>query len=331
MYRDQALNSQLPLPPKNPQSRCDVAVEPITPPALAELGFPVVATSGNLSDEPICTDEHEASGRLRDMADVFLVHNRPIVRHVDDSVVRVMLDRELVLRRARGYAPLPIPVRNAECGMRSLLAVGAHLKNSIAFSVGNQVFLSQHIGDLETSRLIPPSAASLRILKNFMTPNRTSSCSDLHPDYLSTKFAQQLGGTPLEFTLQRVGESEPPDKLKLELQPQHIGVHIISRTSCPAWRRTKSGPRGAVFLGWRPVMALTARSGAANFSWSPMKVSNASPHLRPFRLPGGAPGGQGTAPDRAGDCCYENGRRRALGTEAAGNRWPLFHPRNLAR
>jgi hydrogenase maturation protein HypF len=75
---------------------------------LAELGFPVIATSGNLSDEPICTDEHEALERLRGIADVFLVHNRPIVRHVDDSIVRVMLDRELVLRRARGYAPLPI-------------------------------------------------------------------------------------------------------------------------------------------------------------------------------------------------------------------------------
>ena len=75
---------------------------------MAELGVPVVATSGNLSDEPICTDEREALERLRGIADIFLVHNRPIVRHVDDSIVRVMLDRELVLRRARGYAPLPI-------------------------------------------------------------------------------------------------------------------------------------------------------------------------------------------------------------------------------
>ena len=77
---------------------------------MAELGFPVVATSGNLSDEPICTDEREALERLGGIADVFLVHNRPIVRHVDDSIVRVMLGRELVLRRARGYAPLPISI-----------------------------------------------------------------------------------------------------------------------------------------------------------------------------------------------------------------------------
>ena len=77
---------------------------------MQELNFPIVATSGNLSDEPICTDEHEALHRLRGIADVFLVHDRPIVRHVDDSVVRVMCGREMMLRRARGYAPLPIAV-----------------------------------------------------------------------------------------------------------------------------------------------------------------------------------------------------------------------------
>ena len=76
------------------------------------LGFPVVATSGNLSDEPICIDEREALKRLGGIADCFLVHNRPIVRHVDDSIARVMAGRELVLRRARGYAPLPIAIKS---------------------------------------------------------------------------------------------------------------------------------------------------------------------------------------------------------------------------
>ena len=94
--------------PGNPYLGVMLPYTPLHHLLLAELGFPVVATSGNLSDEPICTDEHEALERLRGIADVFLVHNRPIVRHVDDSIVRVMLDGELVLRRARGYAPLPI-------------------------------------------------------------------------------------------------------------------------------------------------------------------------------------------------------------------------------
>ena len=77
---------------------------------MRKLGVPVVATSGNLSDEPICTDEHEALERLGGIADLFLVHDRPIVRHVDDSIVRVLMGREMVLRRARGYAPLPVPL-----------------------------------------------------------------------------------------------------------------------------------------------------------------------------------------------------------------------------
>ncbi|MDP9291123.1 MAG: carbamoyltransferase HypF, partial [Verrucomicrobiota bacterium] len=79
---------------------------------MRELQFPIVATSGNLSDEPICIDEHEALERLRGIADLFLVHDRPIVRHVDDSIVRVIQNRESVLRRARGYAPLPITLKS---------------------------------------------------------------------------------------------------------------------------------------------------------------------------------------------------------------------------
>ena len=96
------------LAPGNPYLGVMLPYTPLHHLLMAALGFPVVATSGNLSDEPICTDEHDALQRLGGIADLFLVHNRPIVRHVDDSIVRVMMGRELVLRRARGYAPLPI-------------------------------------------------------------------------------------------------------------------------------------------------------------------------------------------------------------------------------
>jgi hydrogenase maturation protein HypF len=85
--------------------------------------------------------------RLNGIADLFLVHNRPIARHVDDSLVRLMAGRELVLRRARGYAPLPIQLKHP---LPPTLAVGAHLKSTVAISVKRQVFISQHIGDLET-------------------------------------------------------------------------------------------------------------------------------------------------------------------------------------
>ncbi len=129
---------------------------------MKELGIPVVATSGNLSDEPICTDEREALSRLNGIADLFLVHDRPIARHVDDSVVRVLLNRELVLRRARGYAPLPVSVAPP---LPPLLAVGAHLKNAVALASHTDVFLSQHIGDLETDtslRCLPPRGSRSR-------------------------------------------------------------------------------------------------------------------------------------------------------------------------
>src|SRR4029077_12029905 len=131
------------------------------------------------------------------IADVFLVHNRPIVRHVDDSIVRVMLDREMVLRRARGYAPLPVQLRIADCGLRNekseirnpkseiVLAVGAHLKNAVALSVGNQVFIRQHIGDLETE---PAHSAFRRVVADFeklYDAKPEFVAVDLHPDYLS--------------------------------------------------------------------------------------------------------------------------------------------------
>ena len=103
------------LAPGNPNLGVMLPYTPLHHLLLTALGFAVVATSGNLSDEPICTDEHEALERLGGIADLFLVHNRPIVRHVDDSIVRVMMGRELVLRRARGYAPLPNPAPLLNC------------------------------------------------------------------------------------------------------------------------------------------------------------------------------------------------------------------------
>ena len=133
--------------PGNPYIGAMLPYTPLHSLLLSEIGFPVVATSGNLSDEPICIDEHEALSRLGNIADHFLVHDRPIVRHVDDSIVRIVMGRPIVLRRARGYAPLPVKFRS---DLPAAVAVGGHLKNSVAMSAGDQAFVSQHIGDLET-------------------------------------------------------------------------------------------------------------------------------------------------------------------------------------
>jgi hydrogenase maturation protein HypF len=177
--------------PSNPYLGVMLPYTPLHHILLKELGSPVVATSGNLSDEPICIDEHEALNRLSGIADMFLVHNRPIVRHMDDSIVRVMMEREFVLRRARGYAPLPIVVKTQHAV--PLLAVGAHLKNTIALTSEDNVFISQHIGDLETKESLD---AFHRVITDFQTLYETKPAQivcDLHPDHLSSKFAQSTG------------------------------------------------------------------------------------------------------------------------------------------
>ena len=158
---------------------------------MAELGFPVVATSGNLSDEPICTDEYEALERLAGIADLFLVHNRPIARHVDNSIVRVLSgprDGDAPRQGLRASA-----CASAKRAVETTLAVGAHFKNSVALAVGQDVFVSQHIGDLET---VQATEAFKRVIGDFQrlydaTPS-TVVC-DAHPDYLSTKYAEETG------------------------------------------------------------------------------------------------------------------------------------------
>ncbi|HEX4350119.1 MAG TPA: carbamoyltransferase HypF, partial [Verrucomicrobiae bacterium] len=135
--------------PGNPFLGAMLPCSPLHHILLRQLNFPVVATSGNPGAEPLCTDERQALERLKGIADFFLVHNRPIVRQVDDSVARIVFGREQIMRRARGYAPLPLASGNVPLSV-PVLAVGAHLKNSVALASGENIFVSQHIGDLET-------------------------------------------------------------------------------------------------------------------------------------------------------------------------------------
>jgi len=124
---------------------------------------------------------------LKYIADGFLVHNRDIAHHVDDSMVRVMAGREMVLRRARGFAPLPIFVKNVE---DSILAVGPHLKNTIAFSNKENVFVSQHIGDLETPKALETFEKTIKDLTKIYDVDVKLIVCDEHPNYLSTQFVE---------------------------------------------------------------------------------------------------------------------------------------------
>lgn len=155
-----------------------------------DLRIPMVATSGNQAEEPICIDETEARERLGDIADAFLSHNRPIARAVDDSVARVLDGRVQVLRRARGYAPLPLELELPTC---NCLAVGAQLKNAVAISNGGRIFPSQHIGDLESPESWRAFERTVRDLPALIDAEPESVVCDLHPDYASTRFARASG------------------------------------------------------------------------------------------------------------------------------------------
>ncbi len=248
--------------PRNPYLGIMLPYTPLHHLLMAELGFPVVATSGNLSDEPICTDEHEALEKLKTIADLFLVHNRPIARHADDSIVRIVAGRELVLRRARGFAPLPVRLRTVNSDPRTLLAVGAHLKNTIALSVGSNVFISQHIGDLETAEAF---GAFQRVISDFerLYEARPSVIAhDLHPDYLSTKYAQQRA-------LSRVGV-------------QHHYAHVLA---CIAENELDGPVLGVSWDGTGYGLDGTIWGG--EFLLATPESFTRVAHLRTFRLPGG--------------------------------------------
>lgn len=182
--------------PNNPYLGVMLPYSPLHHILMRELGFPIVATSGNVSDEPMCTNEHEALKRLSGIADVFLVHDRPIVRHADDSIVREVGGREMVLRRARGFAPLPVllpETRTTSHLARPTIAVGAHLKNSVALRVGRNAFLSQHIGDLETYEAFEAFKRVIVDCTTLFDVRPSTFLCDLHPDYLSTRYVQRTG------------------------------------------------------------------------------------------------------------------------------------------
>jgi len=245
--------------PRNPYLGIMLPYTPLHHLLMRELGFPVVATSGNVSDEPICTDEREALDRLHGIADLFLVHNRPITRHVDDSIVRVMLGRELVIRRARGYAPLPIFVKEP---VPTMLAVGGHMKNAIAASVGRMVFVSQHIGDLETAQAYEAFRRVAASFRHLYSLEPAAIACDMHPDYLSTRFAHQ-DGLPVR-SVQHHHAHVLACMAENDLEGDVLGV---------SWDGVGYGPDGTIWGGE------FLRVAGPSFE----RVA----HLRPFRLPGG--------------------------------------------
>ena len=157
---------------------------------MQELGFPIVATSGNRGGEPIIVDERAALDRLAGIADLFLVHDRVIAHAVDDSVVRVIADEPVILRHARGYAPLTIELGGTS-DAAPILALGGHGKSAIALTSGRRLVLGPYIGDLDGDEGREAFGRAIDAMTGlYRVAPRTIAC-DAHPDYHSTQVAQR--------------------------------------------------------------------------------------------------------------------------------------------
>jgi hydrogenase maturation protein HypF len=153
----------------------------------------LVMTSGNLSEEPIAIGNDEALQRLGTLADYLLVHNRDILCRCDDSVVRWSGGKLRQVRRSRGFVPVPVFLRES---VPSVLAVGGELKNTICLTRDDQAFLSQHIGDLENLEAYKFFQETVAHMEGILEIQPAALAYDLHPDYLSTKWALQQNGLP---------------------------------------------------------------------------------------------------------------------------------------
>ena len=263
--------------PGNPYIGAMLPATPLHHLLMQELQRPVVATSGNRSDEPIVTDEQEALIRLKGIADVFLVHNRPIARPVDDSVVRVLpAEPELgprtsvvLLRRARGYVPQAICLSDDLRKRRMsdpVLAVGGHLKSTVALLYGNRVVMSQHVGDLSTVEAFTAFRQVVDDLQRLLHVTPRIIACDLHPDYRSSIFARELAAA-----------------LSLPLIPvQHHHAHVAS---CMAEHRIDGEVLGIAWDG--AGYGLDGRIWGGEFLIGDYEGFTRFAHLRPFRLPGG--------------------------------------------
>jgi hydrogenase maturation protein HypF len=229
---------------------------------IEAVGGPLVLTSGNISDEPIAYQDDDALTRLAGLADAFLTSDRPIQTRVDDSVARVVRGRPLLLRRSRGYAPQP--VRLVDPLPRPVLACGPELKSTFALGRDRHAFLSQHIGDLENAETLASFVDGIAHLRRLLAVEPALVAHDLHPEYLSTKYALDLHG------VDTVGV-------------QHHHAHLAS---CLVDNAHPGPVIGVAFdgLGMGPDGTLWG----GEFLVTDLRGFSRVGHLEPVRMPGGA-------------------------------------------
>ncbi len=230
---------------------------------LDKLKAPVVATSANITDDPIASDEQDAFTRLAAIADFILAHNREIVRRCDDSVVRIAAGRQMPVRRSRGFAPVPIslPFRLR----KPVLALGPYMSSTITVALDDKAFLSQHIGDLDSPLALEFYEDTINDLLGLLDVTPEVVIADLHPGYYSTKFGEKKYGDVL-------------------LKVQHHFAHILS---CMA----ENGlPEDAEVIGFAfdgTGYGLDKTIWGSEVLIASYRGFKRALHLRPYRLPGG--------------------------------------------
>ena len=186
--------------PNNPRLGVMLPCSPLHEWLLSSWGDRgLVMTSGNRHDEPIAYQDSDAIERLSGIADQFLIHNRPIRVRCDDSVTQLIGDQESLIRRSRGYAPLPIRLPRA-CP-QPMLAVGGQQKNVFAIAAGEHVFLSQHMGDLDHWTALDAFARDIDLYQQLFDIAPRCIVHDLHPEYASTKYALRRSGSGFDSRL----------------------------------------------------------------------------------------------------------------------------------
>jgi len=229
---------------------------------MRDFGAPLVMTSGNLTEEPIAIGNVEAMERLTNLADYFLLHNRDIRQRCDDSIARVTIGRPRIIRRARSYVPDPLHIDPPVS--RPLLAVGGELKNTVALARGDQVFLSQHTGDLDNPSALGFFEECIEHLQRVLEIEPQAVVCDRHPEYLSTKWAHKQTELPV-------------------IEVQHHHAHLASvlaehQVNEPAigliLDGTGYGTDGTI---WGGEVLVGDACGFDRFAW-----------LKPVALPGGA-------------------------------------------
>jgi hydrogenase maturation protein HypF len=232
---------------------------------------PLVMTSGNRSEEPIATDNGDALGRLSDIADAFLLHDRPIHVRCDDSVSRMAAGGEVPIRRSRGYAPFPVRLPFES---RPVLAVGAELKSAVCVTRGPYAFMSPHIGDLENLEAYISYQGMVERMTELFRVQPVALAHDLHPDYFSTRYALGLNPALPRVAVQHHHAHVAACMAEHRLTGPVIGV---------AFDGAGYGPDGAVWGGEFLVADYTGFERVGHLGYVPMPGGDRAAR-EPFRM-----------------------------------------------